>query len=140
MKKVLSLLVTVALSFSMLQPLTALGQQLPPPPTGPYGPPTTEPGEFKEPKDKDKLPKGAIIKSYRKEQKNKPDWVDKEVKRSKDHLKEKVRGLTKGIVDPDAELEVRSVDEDNLGLTHTRLDQVYEGVPVYSGQLTAACG
>lgn len=140
MRKILSLLITVALCIPMFQPLTALGQQ-PLPPVGPVSSSAHDSAVSQEPKDKDKdePPKGAFIKSFRKNKKNKkdppPDWVDKEVKRSKDHLKKKARGLTLGILDPDAELEVLAVDEDNLDLTHTRLDQVYQGVPVYSGQI-----
>ncbi|MCC7353451.1 MAG: peptidase M4 family protein [Anaerolineae bacterium] len=46
------------------------------------------------------------------------------------------RGLY-GLRDPDSELRKRASETDDLGITHLRFDQYYQGVPVWGGQLVA---
>jgi thermolysin len=59
--------------------------------------------------------------------------VEDAVRRSMTHLKS--RGASAGVRDPDAELKLLSAKQDDLGMTHLRLNQVYKGVPVFGGQV-----
>jgi thermolysin len=49
------------------------------------------------------------------------------------HLKR--HGEAAGVRDPEAELTLLTAKQDDLGLTHVRLDQVHKGVPVFGGQI-----
>ncbi|HWT03608.1 MAG TPA: M4 family metallopeptidase [Pyrinomonadaceae bacterium] len=85
-------------------------------------------------KDKDKdTAKGKIVKTYRKGQGEKPAWVSNALGRSIGHLKR--QGEAFGLSNAQAELSLLDANEDDLGLTHLRLDQVFNGVPVFGGQL-----
>lgn len=76
---------------------------------------------------------GKITRAYRDGEGARPAWVEDAVRRSTTHLKS--RGASAGVRDPDAELKLRSAKQDDLGMTHLRLDQVYKGVPVFGGQV-----
>jgi thermolysin len=80
--------------------------------------------------------RGKSVRSYRKGQNGaRPKWVDAARGRAVAHLKQQKVGWGLGLQDPDAELEVAGADEDDLGQTHVRMDQVFRGVPVFGGQL-----
>lgn len=79
-------------------------------------------------------PTGKIIKSYREgEPGERPAWVSDALARSIAHLKH--QGNAFELHNAQAELSFKRADQDDLGLTHVRLDQVYNGVPVFGGQL-----
>lgn len=81
-------------------------------------------------------PEGKIAKSYRKEQPGeKPVWVADAHGRSIAHLKR--QGIAFGLRNAATELSLFGANEDDLGQTHVRLDQVYNGVPVFGGQLVS---
>lgn len=62
-----------------------------------------------------------------------PAWVAAAVARGRDHLVA-VKGEA-DLEDPEAELVLDSVLEDDLGQTHLRFDQVYQGIPVFGSQV-----
>lgn len=79
-------------------------------------------------------PRGKKTKSYRKDQTGeKPAWVNDAHSRSIAHLKQ--QGNAFGLRNAQTELSLLGADEDGVGLTHVRLDQVLNGVPVFGGQL-----
>jgi thermolysin len=79
-------------------------------------------------------PSGKIVNSYRKEQNvPQPAWVNDALSRSMTHLAQK--GNESGLANPQAELTLFGADQDDLGQTHVRLNQVYRGLPVFGGQL-----
>lgn len=118
MKKLLALLLTCALCVGLtLPPRVALGQ-----------------GGGNHDASAQGRPTGRILNSYRKGQgPARPAWVDDALRRSLAYLKR--NGRAHGLADAEAELELLGADQDDLGQTHVRLDQVYRGVPVYGGQL-----
>ncbi len=78
--------------------------------------------------------KGDLIKVYHANQgEARPAWVADALEQSKTYLRQ--QGNAYGLRDADAELVVRNAVQDDLKQTHIRLDQTYNGVPVYGGQL-----
>jgi hypothetical protein len=107
--------------------------------------------------------KGKIVKSWREEspgpsrgpqrdataaggqnnqRRQRPDWVENALRRSYEFLDEQARKA--GPADaaqreskPEARnnFELLSAEQDDLGLTHLRLNQVHQGVPVFGGQI-----
>lgn len=66
-----------------------------------------------------------------------PEWVSNAVKVSLEKLRKKTpENSFVGLNDYSSELALRSAEQDNLGMTHLRLDQIKEGVPVFGGQIT----
>jgi Zn-dependent metalloprotease len=83
---------------------------------------------------KDEKPSGKIVRHYRREQGGaRPDWAESARARSLEFLKQ--HGAASGLRQPAAELEFLRASEDDLGLTHVRLDQVHQGVPVFGSQI-----
>jgi thermolysin len=78
-------------------------------------------------------PTGKITRSYRNGEGARPAWVEDSLRRSMAHLKRHVEAA--GVDDPEAELTLLTAKQDDLGLTHLRLDQVHKGVPVFGGQI-----
>ncbi len=79
---------------------------------------------------------GKLVRSHRKDQNNgRPDWAEQSFNRGKAHLKEGGNAWSVGILDPDSELQYLSAEEDDLGYTHVRMDQVHNGVQVFGGQV-----
>jgi thermolysin len=79
-------------------------------------------------------PAGKIVRQYRREQGGRrPAWAEAAHARSLAFLNQ--HGSAAGLRDPAAELEFARASEDDLGLTHVRLDQVHNGVPVFGSQL-----
>ena len=77
---------------------------------------------------------GKVVRSYREDRGGgRPAWVTQALQRGWAHLLE--HGSQQGIQVPAVELVLLSADEDDLGQTHLRLDQVHNGVPVFGGQL-----
>lgn len=119
MKKVLSLLFTVMLSALMLSGVALT-------------PRTVEGQDVKN--RMDEKPKGRAVRSYRGEQGGpRPDWVESARARSLEFLKQ--HGNVVGLRQPTTELGFVSALEDDLGLTHVRLEQVHKGVPVFANQI-----
>jgi thermolysin len=78
--------------------------------------------------------KGDLIKSYHEGQgQARPAWVTEALERSKAYLRQS--GNAHGLRDADTELVLRSAIQDDLNQTHIRLDQTYNGVPVFGGQI-----
>ena len=80
--------------------------------------------------------KGVIVRSYREDKhagRNRPGWADAAERRAKRHVMKNAKRF--GNPDVDRELTLRTVEEDDLGQTHVRLDQVHNGVPVFGRQL-----
>ena len=80
--------------------------------------------------------KGGIVRSHREDKrtgKNRPAWADVAERRAKRHAMKHAQRF--GNPDVDRELRLRTAEEDDLGQTHVRLDQLYNGVPVFGGQL-----
>ncbi|HYF63662.1 MAG TPA: M4 family metallopeptidase [Herpetosiphonaceae bacterium] len=71
--------------------------------------------------------RGQIVRSYRAENGNAPDWATKAIDKSLAHQSTKAANAK-------AEFKVRSVDQDDLA-THVRLDQYLNGVPVFGAQV-----
>ncbi|HEX8775865.1 MAG TPA: M4 family metallopeptidase [Pyrinomonadaceae bacterium] len=95
---------------------------------------SSAPGAFQVPTNKDGKPKGWTKKFYHRDQgKEPPAWVERELKRSIAYLNG--HGNKWGLLDAETELATVSAEEDDLGITHLRLDQVYKGVPVFGGQV-----
>jgi Zn-dependent metalloprotease len=79
-------------------------------------------------------PKGKSLNSYREGQEGaRPAWVESAFRRGINHLVQHGKAL--GLVDPETEVALAGADQDALGMTHVRLDQIFRGVPVYGGQL-----
>jgi thermolysin len=79
-------------------------------------------------------PEGKVVRSHREEQGGgRPAWVEEARARSVAHLKN--QGQAVGLRDAEAELALLGVDEDDLGQTHVRLNQVRDGISVFGGQL-----
>jgi len=154
-KKTLASLTAIVLFALLLQPLLIMGQEKSPKPSDP--PP---PGHFEQPENKDGKPKGWTVKLYSKEHDGvAPDWVDNAYKRSLDYLKHigdknqriKVRGKLKdksssqgkgnsstravALAESWSEYTPVAAEVDDYGYTHTRLDQTYNSVPVFGGQV-----
>ena len=89
-------------------------------------------GQKENPKTPER-PAGQITRSYRSGDGARPAWVDDALHRSMAHLRS--HGESAGVRDPEAELTLLAARQDDLGLTHLRLDQVYKGVPVFGGQI-----
>lgn len=79
-------------------------------------------------------PDGKTVNSYRERQGGvRPTWVENAFKRSIVHLTQHGKAL--GLVNPETEVALAGADRDELGMTHVRLDQMFQGVPVFGGQL-----
>jgi thermolysin len=77
---------------------------------------------------------GKIVRNYRREQAGaRPPWAEAAHTRSLRFLKQHGRAV--GLREPDAELEFVRASEDDLGLTHVRLAQVHNGLPVFGSQI-----
>ena len=77
---------------------------------------------------------GKIVRSYRREQGGaRPAWVDGAHARSLEFLKQ--YGNVVGLRQTTTELDFVGAREDDLGLTHVRLEQVHQGVPVFGNQI-----
>lgn len=96
---------------------------------------TSQPVKSQEAKDrKAERPTGKAVRNYRREQGGaRPAWVEAAHARSLEFLKR--HGGVAGLREPSAELEFVRVVEDDLGLTHVRLEQVHQGVPVFGKQI-----
>jgi thermolysin len=80
--------------------------------------------------------KGKTMRSFRRGQDGaRPQWAEAARGRAVAHLKEFKNGWGLGLEDAEAELEMLSADEDDLGQTHVRMDQVFRRVPVFGGQV-----
>jgi len=84
--------------------------------------------------------KGKITKVFRKDKEYKksdvlPDWVDKSFKKSKEHLDTGGKGWSRGVLEPDKELDVFNTEEYDTGETLVRMNQWYNDVPVFGGQI-----
>jgi len=83
---------------------------------------------------RDGNPAGRIVRQYRREQGGaRPAWVESAHARSLAFLREHGAGV--GLRQPAAELAFVRASEDDLGLTHVRLEQVNEGLPVFGSQI-----
>lgn len=79
--------------------------------------------------------KGKITKVYLKGEKGtRPEWVDKAVRRSFEHLKTD-KGKEANVDDPESELHLIRANEDDGQKTHIRFEQVSDGVPVFGEQI-----
>ncbi len=79
-------------------------------------------------------PTGKTVRNYRREQGGaRPAWAESAHARSLEFLKQ--HGGMAGLREPAAELEFVRAAEDDLGLTHVRLEQVHHGVPVFGRQI-----
>ncbi len=63
-------------------------------------------------------------------------WVEQAVNRSMAYLKANELDKTQGLSDINSKLALRSAELDSIGITHLRLEQINNNVPVFSGQLT----
>jgi len=85
-------------------------------------------------RERAQAPKGKAVNSYREGQGGvRPAWVESAFRRSITHLAQHGKAL--GLANPEAEVALAGADRDALGMTHVRLDQVFQGVPVFGGQL-----
>ena len=96
---------------------------------------TSQPVKSQEAKGrKVERPTGKTVRSYRREQGGaRPAWAESARARSLEFLQQ--HGRLAGLREPAAELEFVRVAEDDLGLTHVRLEQVHQGVPVFGRQI-----
>lgn len=78
-------------------------------------------------------PIGKITRSYRNGEGARPAWSEDSLRRSMAHLKR--HGEAAGVREPEGELTLLSAKEDDLGLTHLRLNHVYKDVPVFASQI-----
>jgi thermolysin len=62
-----------------------------------------------------------------------PAWVESAFKHSLVHLTQHGKAL--GLVNPEAEVALAGADWDALGMMYVRLDQIFQGVPVFGSQL-----
>ena len=93
----------------------------------------------------DDKPKSKITKVFRKDKEYKksdvlPDWVDKSFKKSKEHLDTGGKGWGRGVLEPEKELDVLSTEEYDTGETLVRMDQWFNDVPVFGGQINMRLG
>jgi Fungalysin/Thermolysin Propeptide Motif len=115
------LALAIAITVSLMPPLT---RALPQGQSGARNPQAHE------------VPSGKIVDSYRRGDPGiRPVWVETALARSLAHLRQERAAL--GLANPDTELSLFSAVRDDLGQTHVRLDQVYQGVPVFNGQIIA---
>src|SRR5918998_3142196 len=114
MRKVLTLLVSITLS--VLVPLPGFAVK----------------GQEDTSKKADK-PTGKTLRSYHVRDGARPDWVEENLRRSVAYLKR--HGEAAGLRNPENELVLLSAKQDDLGMTHVRLDQVYNDVPVFGRQI-----
>jgi Zn-dependent metalloprotease len=83
---------------------------------------------------KDEKPTGKATRRYRREEGGaRPAWVESAQARSLEFLKQ--HGRVAGLRQPSAELDFVGTLEDDLGMTHVRMQQVHEGVPVFANQI-----
>jgi Zn-dependent metalloprotease len=96
---------------------------------------TSRPVNSQDVKDqKDEKPTGKVTKRYRGEESGaRPAWAESAHARSLEFLKQHGQGA--GFREPAAELDFVGALEDDLGMTHVRLAQVHEGVPVFANQI-----
>lgn len=79
-------------------------------------------------------PMGKILNSYRQGSGGVPEWVSSAFALSLTKLQGQ-QGRDLGVTNPATELRLFSADQDDLGMTHVRMDQVQNGVPVLGGQV-----
>lgn len=80
------------------------------------------------------IPRGKIIAKFRQaDSSERPAWVKIAVERSETHLKQQAEAV--GLRDPQNELVLVDAQVDDLGKTHVRMNQVFNGIPVFGGQL-----
>lgn len=114
MKKVLALAITVMLCALAFMPRTVEGQD----------------GDHR----KGEKPTGKSLRRYRSEEGGpRPAWAESARVRSLEFVKR--YGNAVGLRRPAGELEFVAALEDDLGLTHVRLAQVHEGVPIFANQI-----
>lgn len=114
MKRILATLAAVALCAATFVPLPVQGQ-------GSGG-------------NQNDNPKDKSVKVHRKDQgEARPAWAENALRRSRAGLRLRKQQLD--LEDPNTELAYLSAEEDDLGITNVRLDQVWNGVPVFGGQL-----
>jgi Zn-dependent metalloprotease len=114
MRKTLTILLTLTFSaLTLLLPYGAAGRQ------GRSEPPAR--------------PEGKVTRSYRNGDGARPAWVEDSLRRSMAYLKGRGRAI--GVRDPEAEFTLLMAKQDDLGMTHVRLDQVHQGVPVFASQV-----
>ncbi len=155
MKKTPASLTAIVLFTLSLLPFPVISQEKLP---KPFDPPP--PGHFETPENKDGKPKGWTVKLYRKEHDGvAPAWVDNAYKRSLDYLthigdknqhikvhgklKDKSSSQGKGnlstravsLAESWSEYTPVAAEVDDYGYTYTRLDQTYNSVPVFGGQV-----
>ncbi|CAN5206779.1 hypothetical protein BH20ACI1_BH20ACI1_24730 [soil metagenome] len=63
-------------------------------------------------------------------------WVEDALNRSMAYLKSNESNKAQGLSDIDTDFALRSAELDGIGITHLRLEQINNGVPVFGGQLT----
>lgn len=81
--------------------------------------------------------RGHVIRSFRQEpgdRTGRPLWAERAMRRSLSHLSERRMAPLR---DPQSELTLRAAEQDDLGQTHVRMNQVQQGVEVFGGQLIA---
>jgi thermolysin len=76
------------------------------------------------------------------QRRQRPDWVENALRRSYEFLDEEARKASPAdAAQRESKQEARnnfellSAEQDDLGLTHVRLNQVHQGVPVFGGQI-----
>jgi len=95
-------------------------------------PPPVVKGQKDNPKKPDNQT-GKITRSYRDGEGARPLWVEAALHRSLSFIDR--HGEAAGVRDADNELKFLAAKQDDLGQTHLRMDQVYEGVPVFGRQV-----
>ncbi|MGI9105892.1 MAG: M4 family metallopeptidase [Pyrinomonadaceae bacterium] len=140
MKRKSAVLVAITLSILILPFQTIQGQgqsEVPSSPTGPDGQGASSISRqetFQLPINKDGKSKGWVTKFYRKERSGGiPPWVTIALGRSLAYLRQHRSAL--GLLNAEAEIEINAAEEDDLGITHIRFDQVSNGVPIFGGRL-----
>jgi thermolysin len=78
---------------------------------------------------------GAIVRIHHEKDKSqgKPAWATDAMNRGRKHLRAVKEEA--GIENPDTELTLESVLEDDMGQTHIRMNQVHAGIPVFGSQI-----
>lgn len=76
---------------------------------------------------------GKITRSHREGEGARPAWAEDSLRRSIAYLKR--NGRAARVRNADTELKFLAAKQDDLGQTHVRLDQIYEGVPVFGQQV-----
>lgn len=91
-------------------------------------------GEFKPSKNSDGKAKGWAVRMWHRESgEAAPLWAAAARQKGLSHLRRHAERL--GLTDADAELELDSEMEDDHGMTSIAMQQIYKGVPVFSGSL-----